>query len=355
MPQDPAVNIAALVRRASGAGGPLEEIVKIGSLLLLLPLGVARAAAPPASVLEEGRALTRAFYKGDVEGIWTRLSPATQAALRSPERLKAFIESLTKDYGRETKVLDERTDAVAGTARYLRIARFEKGKGPLEVPWNIDAWGKVTTIGIRVSPAEAASPHLAYKTKTALRLPFDGEWIVWWGGRTVWENFHAVSGDSRFACDFLVVKDGKAFSGDGAKNEDYFVFGRPVLAPGAGRVVAAVDGVADGTPGSFDNNADPYGNRVIIEHGNGEWSLLGHMKNGSVAVKAGTEVKAGDRIGQAGNSGRSLQPVLHYHLQDSPELINSKGLPEAFRLYTADDKPVSQGEPVRGQRVRPGT
>ena len=326
----------------------------IASVFLLLPLCVAQAASSPASILEEGRSLTRAFYKADVDGIWTRLSPATQAAMRSPERLQAFIESLLKDYGRETRVLDEKTDAVAGTARYLRIARFEKGKGPLEMPWNFDAWGKVTTIGIRVSPAEAASPHLTYKTKTELRLPFDGEWTVWWGGRTVWQNFHAVSEDSRFATDFLVVKDGKPFSGDGTKNEDYYAFGRPVLAPGAGRVVASVDGVADATPGSFDNDADPYGNRVILDHGDGEWSLLGHLKKGSVAVRVGMDVKAGDRIGQAGNSGRSLQPVLHYHLQDSSELINSKGLPAVFRRYTADGKRVSQGEPVRGQVVRPG-
>jgi murein DD-endopeptidase MepM/ murein hydrolase activator NlpD len=222
----------------------------------------------------------------------------------------------------------------------------------MEVPWNFDAHGKVTTVGIRPVPAEAESPHPGYKTKTGLRLPFDGEWTVWWGGRTVWENFHAVSQDSRFACDFLVLKDGKPFSGEGAKNEDYFTFGQPVLAPAAGTVVAAANGVGDGTPGSFDNNAEPYGNRVVIDHGNGEWSVLGHLKKGSVVVKAGAKVRAGEKIAEAGNSGRSLQPSLHYHLQDSAELINSKGLPAVFRLYKADGKPVAQGEPVRGQRVR---
>jgi hypothetical protein len=328
--------------------------VKIGSLLLVLPLGVAQAAAPSASGLEEGRALTRSLYKGDVNGIWTRLSPRVQAMLRSPDNLQKFLEKLATDYGRETRILEEKTDAVAGTRRYLRIATFEKGNEPMEVPWNLDAFGRIATLGIRKHAAEAASPHLLYRTKTSLRLPFDGEWAVWWGGRTVWENFHAVSADQRFACDFVIVKEGRPFAGLGEKNEDYFAFGQPVLAPGAGRVVAAVDGLGDGPPGSFDDNAEPYGNRVVIDHGNGEWSLLGHLKKGSVVVKAGTTVKAGDRLAQVGNSGRSIEPVLHYHLQDSGEVLNSKGLPAAFRSYMADGKPVAQGEPVRGQRVKPG-
>jgi murein DD-endopeptidase MepM/ murein hydrolase activator NlpD len=337
-----------------GKRGPSEVIVKIGSLLLLVPLGVAQAAAPSASAIEEGRALTRSLYKSDVDGIWTRLSPATQAALRSPDNLLKFLQKIQKDQGRETRVLEEKSDAVAGTKRYLRIATFEKGNEPMEVPWNFDAFGRVTTLGIRKPATEAASPHLSYKTKTALRLPFDGEWTVWWGGRTVWENFHAVTPDQRFACDFVIVKDGRPFAAQGAKNEDYFAFGQPVLAPAAGKIVLAVDGLEDGTPGSFDNNAEPFGNRVVIEHGNGEWSLLGHLKKGSAKVKAGALVKAGDRIAQVGNSGRSLEPNLHYHLQDAAEVGSAKGLPAAFRDYMTDGKPVAQGEPVRGQRIKPG-
>src|SRR5262249_34510417 len=163
----------------------------------------------------------------DSDTLWNLLSPTTQATVRSPENFKKFVDNLQTEYGREMKVLDEKTDNGAGMKRYVRTAGFEKKNEPYQVPWNFDAVGKITTVGIRKRPVEAESPYLQYHTKTTLRLPFDGEWIVWWGGRTTWENFHAGSTDQRFATDFVVVKDGRTFSGSGAKNEDYFAFGQP--------------------------------------------------------------------------------------------------------------------------------
>ena len=32
-----------------------------------------------------------------------------------------------------------------------------------------------------------------------LRLPFEGEWLVYWGGRHVEENYHAAVFDQRYA------------------------------------------------------------------------------------------------------------------------------------------------------------
>src|SRR4029077_19752002 len=72
------------------------------------------------------------------------------------------------------------------------------------------------------------------------------------------------------------------------------------------------------------------GNCVVIDHGDGEFSLLAHMKRGSVKVKKGDRVKMGDPIGQLGNSGATTGPHLHYHLMAGPKLLLSDGLPAQF-------------------------
>ena len=45
---------------------------------------------------------------------------------------------------------------------------------------------------------------------------------------------------------------------------------------------------------------------------------------------------------------------LHYHLQTTPEFSAGEGLPIQFLDYVADEERVVRGEPVKGQRIRPG-
>ena len=71
----------------------------------------------------------------------------------------------------------------------------------------------------------------------------------------------------------------------------------------------------------------------MIDHGNGEFSQLGHLKQGSVVVKPGDRVRQGQRIAQAGQSGTSLFPHLHYQLVTRPG-IDGEGLPPRFDKVT---------------------
>ena len=96
-----------------------------------------------------------------------------------------------------------------------------------------------------------------------------------------------------------------------------------------------------------------FGNHVIIDHQNGEYSFLAHFKQGSIAVEMGDVVKTGHLLGLCGNSGNSTEPHLHYHLQTAPTYHEGAGLPAQFRDYVADGKSVARGEPVKGQRVMP--
>lgn len=195
-----------------------------------------------------------------------------------------------------------------------------------------------------------ASPYLKYQTKTLLSLPFSGEWYVYWGGRTIRENYHAFARDQRFAYDFLILEDGFSYARDGEFNEDFFGFSQPILAPADGIVLTAVNDQPDREPGVM-YKENPLGNHVILSHGNGEFSFLAHLKQGSTSVRQGDHVVLGQKIGECGNSGHSSEPHLHYHVQNTPIPFRGEGLPAQFVNYSADGKIIARGEPVAGQTV----
>jgi murein DD-endopeptidase MepM/ murein hydrolase activator NlpD len=114
-----------------------------------------------------------------------------------------------------------------------------------------------------------------------------------------------------------------------------------IRAPGSGKVVAATNNIPDN---EFDgkrinspkipSNTDPnLGNYVLIDHGNGEFSVFPHMMPGSVAVNAGDLVHQGDKIGRVGFSGDSLFPHVHYSLLTGQEISRSEGIPAYFTRF----------------------
>lgn len=60
-------------------------------------------------------------------------------------------------------------------------------------------------------------------------------------------------------------------------------------------------------------NRGGYGKYVLIRHKNGMETLYGHLNK--YVVKEGTLVKAGDIIGEGGNTGRSSGPHLHFEVR----------------------------------------
>ena len=93
----------------------------------------------------------------------------------------------------------------------------------------------------------------------------------------------------------------------------YAIFGATVVAPCDGTVRIAADGLPDLSPPRVDRE-HLAGNHVVL--GCGELLIvLGHLRRGSVCVSAGDVVRAGDPLGQVGNSGNSAEPHLHIHAQ----------------------------------------
>lgn len=322
-------------------------------MILITAVLIAGALAQDAP-LELARSYTQSLYDGEVDRLWAAFTEEMQGVFGGQAGLAAFMAQLAEQLGAEAAVLEESFSQDGPFYVYGRVAAFTQFDRPVLVQWTLQADGSVA--GLFVTPAEPApSAFEAYTTQTALRLPFAGAWFVFWGGRTLAENYHAAFPDQRFAYDFVVMKDGRTHRGQGEVNEDYYCFGLPVLAPGDGTVVRAVDGIADQTPGELNPQA-PLGNHVIIDHGHGEVSFLAHLQAGSVAVRAGETVRAGEVVGACGNSGNSSEPHLHYHLQRDAVFYagaGGEGLPAQFLNYLADGELVARGEPRRGQTVQP--
>ena len=185
-----------------------------------------------------------------------------------------------------------------------------------------------------------------YKTKTKLILPFKGILMVSNGGRTPETNNHnrpVEKGPQNqlYAYDFRTET-----SGEEKSLEDYGVFGMEVIAPGNGQIIQVIDGSIDCEPGEFDRNVG-VGNAVMIDHKNGEYSFLCHLKHNSICVKVGEKVKQGDKVGLCGNTGNTSQPHIHYHLQDAPLLHKSGPLLALFTEISVNGEIKKNYEPVR--------
>ena len=191
---------------------------------------------------------------------------------------------------------------------------------------------------------------VVYQTKTDLILPMRGRVLVWDGHdyashhrRNIIEGY----GAGRFSYDFVLVDEqGQIYKGRPRSNDDwykqrpdsmeeYYSFGAPVYAAGAGRVVLVRDSRADDRTWSSsesDENAGA-GNYIVIDHLNGEFSAFAHIKQGSAKVKVGQMVKQGEIIAAVGASGSSLFPHLDYQLRTGPGTKNVEGLPSTFTTF----------------------
>lgn len=322
--------------------------------VLALIATAAAVADSDISPIQTGRDLTEKFYDNDIAALWSVMNRDMRRALGSMDRLQQFRDQVGGSLGAETAIISENVSEMPAQRLhvYTRHARFEHAPMPIVITFSFDIDGTVAGLFVQPQQQPAASPYLDYETKADLRLPFDGDWFVFWGGRSVEENYHAIVSDQRFAYDFLIMRDGRSFEGDGSELDDYYCWGEPILAPASGTVSSVVDGLPDMAPGDMDP-LNPPGNHVFLDFGNDEYALFAHLMNGSVTVEAGDEVAPGDELGKCGNSGNTSEPHLHFHIQDSPRFGQGDGKPAFFNDYLSSGEPVERGEPRRGETVSP--
>lgn len=318
----------------------------------LAAFGLAPAAVDSAAI-ERGRRLNQWLLDGASDSIYQAMAPGYRESLGGRSGVAQAVTQIRRGVGEEREVVTEAAYTRLRTRHYYRISRVAGIPGQtVTFHWAWTDDGAVVYLLARPTQRPADTGTEGYRTKTDLSLPFTGEWYAFWGGHDAYQNYHVVAPTQRFAYDFLVVRDGASHTGDGAENTDYYCFGRPVLAPAAGTVTVASDTLPDNSPGEMTAEAPP-GNHVVIDHGNGEYSLLAHFRSGSIRVSAGDPVRAGQVLGECGNSGNSSEPHVHYHLQTGPAFGEGVGLPAPFTDFRADGEVVERGEPVRGQMVAP--
>ena len=83
-------------------------------------------------------------------------------------------------------------------------------------------------------------------------------------------------------------------------------------------IVAAASGVVE-IAGSTGNS---YGQQVLINHGNGVMTRYAHCVSGSIRVRAGQRVTAGQQIASIGSTGNSTGPHLHFEVIVNGAVVN---------------------------------
>lgn len=180
------------------------------------------------------------------------------------------------------------------------------------------------------------TPIAAHRQKHRYIFPIKGRFMIT-SGHEFYELEHKYERSQQFSMDIVALNENFGLAeNDGATIDDFFGFGeREVIAPADGEVVYARNDVPDGEiKADYLERKDGLtaiaGNLVVIDHGEGEYSLFAHMSHGSVRVRKGDHVKQSQVLGLMGASGSPGHPHLHYQLQSGPGVFDSDGLPVVF-------------------------
>jgi murein DD-endopeptidase MepM/ murein hydrolase activator NlpD len=267
------------------------------------------------------------------------------------------------------------TDLIAPSIK-LAGPKLEKDQGLLITSQVFAFRGKRDTLRMRArgklngkaTEITATLPIKSEFAKNTYIFPVRG--VSYVGAGASFHTPHCWAIPQEFALDIARLGDtGLSHKGDGTRFDDYYAYGADVLAVANGRVIEmANDQLEDPTAMQRpDESQEAYfarlqkeqaerfekgsilGNYVLIDHGQSEFSLCAHLKPGSVRVKPGDQVKAGDVIGNLGSSGNSTEPHLHFQITDKPDL-GGAGIPMNFSNITilwADlPRPIQSGDIV---------
>jgi murein DD-endopeptidase MepM/ murein hydrolase activator NlpD len=192
-----------------------------------------------------------------------------------------------------------------------------------------------------------------HKSPNEYVFPVSGTWYV--GAAPNLHSHHRWAAMEEFAIDLVALGgDGTTHKGNGSRLDEYYAYGRDVLAVAEGTVIEVAADATEANerlrrPGESEQDymqrtvqaqnellAKSYkaviGNYVILQHAGGEYSHYAHLKQGSVRVKAGDTVTRGQVIGQVGHTGNTTtEPHLHFQLTDGPDPMYSRGIPIVFR------------------------
>ncbi|MEU9353435.1 M23 family metallopeptidase [Streptomyces griseoloalbus] len=129
---------------------------------------------------------------------------------------------------------------------------------------------------------------------------------------------------------------------------DYPAFGAPLHAVADATVVRAEDRqrdhlsrtslptllylmLAEGSVREMSGVRRILGNHLVLDLGDGTYAAYAHLRRGSLTVREGDRVRAGQVLARVGNSGNSTEPHLHFQLMDGPDPDTARGVPFTWR------------------------
>ncbi|MDH4386137.1 MAG: M23 family metallopeptidase [Caulobacter sp.] len=209
-------------------------------------------------------------------------------------------------------------------------------------------------------------------SKTDFRFPL-GRGTKLAAAGASFHSTHRWGVPEEFALDIVQLGPNlRTHTGAGEAHSDFFAYGAEVLAAADGKVAQIITGssqkpplllgpgeameaymgrvmaqqgenLAAGLPGIV-------GEGVILDHGNGEYSVYAHLVPGSVTVRQGQAIKAGDGLGRLGSSGNSTEAHLHFQVCDRPQALSCAGIVPTFAgisiANTDGPRPLQSGDLV---------
>ena len=210
-----------------------------------------------------------------------------------------------------------------GVAALCAVAAYRCRRTPTR-PRGAWAWVAAASAAVALALTLLPYPSLANARMTSsrhvdLHTPLEqGTYLVIHGGGNAAVNHHALVTAQQYALD-VVALDGWGRRAAGvmpAELEDYAIFGKGVLAPCPGTILAVRSDLAD-LPPLESTPSTPAGNHILLHCPQPNVTIvLAHLQKNGVAVAPGQHVAVGDRLGRVGNTGNTSEPHLHIHAVD---------------------------------------
>jgi septal ring factor EnvC (AmiA/AmiB activator) len=267
--------------------------------------------------LSRRQRLFDALLAADLD-LLARLRAHSQAAKAARDSLAAVRDEVARaaaDEGQKRAALEAR----AVTQRKLLGAAQEDRAGHEQAVRELEEAARALNTEVRAlqqkpTPASPAEEPVA-KRRGKLLFPVESGTIETRFGRAVDERFNTVT-----------VQRGIDVRCEA---------GTQVRAVHAGRVVHS---------GWFHG----YGNLLIVDHGDGYFSLMAHL--GTLARATGDEVRKGDVVGAVGDSGSLKGPYLYFELRQGQTPLD----PELWLARPRRRPPAAAAPPEAGAPVTRG-
>jgi hypothetical protein len=207
---------------------------------------------------------------------------------------------------------------------------------------------------ISIRTIDAIAGRFAGQEPVRLEFPVrDGRFHVGQGGSTPAVNYHTVNLTQRYAVDIvkLTTWGNRASRLRPRDLREYASYGVAVYAPCSGDVKQAESSLPDNLVDGERDRARPAGNQILVHcDGTDVDVLMAHLQAGSVRVKKGEHIAAGDLISAIGNSGNSTEPHLHIHAKRGGGVdtgLEGEGAPMTF-----DGRFLVRNDSITVPRVR---